>query len=211
LKLPTGLNDDPELASLAPYCSHIILVLISRFNILPPSNLGADNPRSLPREVFVPDAQEPEIEEGQDVPKKKGRPSKKETLRRTRAAVTGLGRWLDNTDVPDGPDNAHIIMSSAPSALRAAYIKDKEALLDVLVDEEGQVALATANRGMLSRLRYIDERAAARGMEVGSEGGERTGMGRVERAVSELERPELRWRGGLLGLMEGAGLNEQDE
>ncbi|KAI0036621.1 hypothetical protein K488DRAFT_40686 [Vararia minispora EC-137] len=213
LQLPAALNDNSELKLLAPYCSQMILTLSSRFTILPSSDLGPYNPPSLPREIFVPDnAEEAELpEENPDAPKKKGRPSKKEALRRTRAAVTSLGKWLENTTVPDGPDSAHNIMSNAPATLREAYLKDKQTLLDLLDDEHGQIALARANASMLARLRVIDERAAARGMEVGSEGGDRTGMGRAERAVSELGKSETRSRGGLLGLMEGAGLDVRDE
>jgi hypothetical protein len=43
--------------------------------------------------------------------------------------------------------------------------------------------------------------AAEKGLEVGGEGGESTGLGRVERAVGELAQGKP----GMLGLTEGAG------
>ena len=49
-------------------------------------------------------------------------------------------------------------------------------------------------------MRRIDRMAAERGLEVGGEGGERTGLARVEKAVTS-------HGGGLLNLLEGAGLD----
>jgi len=63
---------------------------------------------------------------------------------------------------------------------------------------------------VLARLKRIDAMAAAKGLEVGGEGGDRTGLVRVERAVEELEnRPDGR-RGGILGLLEGGGLEAEE-
>ena len=46
--------------------------------------------------------------------------------------------------------------------------------------------------------------AAEKGLEVGGEGGEKTGLKRVERAVDELR--QRNGSSGILGLLEGAGL-----
>jgi hypothetical protein len=67
---------------------------------------------------------------------------------------------------------------------------------------EGVEALERANMAVLARLKKIDAMAAEKGMEVGGEGGELTGLGRVERAVGELRVGD---KGGILGLSEGAG------
>jgi len=53
---------------------------------------------------------------------------------------------------------------------------------------------------VLGRLKKIDAMAEERGMEVGGEGGELTGLGRVERAAADSGK------GGILGLSQGAGL-----
>jgi hypothetical protein len=63
-------------------------------------------------------------------------------------------------------------------------------------------ALERANMAVLARLKKIDAMAAEKGMEVGGEGGELTGLGRVERAIGELRGGD---KGGILGLSEGAG------
>jgi hypothetical protein len=74
----------------------------------------------------------------------------------------------------------------------------------LLEPEEGNgvEALERANLEVLGRLKKIDTMAAERGMEVGGEGGELTGLSRVERAAGELAK------GGILGLSQGAGLTE---
>jgi hypothetical protein len=66
---------------------------------------------------------------------------------------------------------------------------------------EGAQALERANFAVLGRLKRIDAMAAEKGLEVGGEGGESTGLGRVERAVGELAQGKP----GMLGLTEGAG------
>ena len=47
--------------------------------------------------------------------------------------------------------------------------------------------------------------AAEQGLEVGGEGGEMTGLLRVEKAVKEFQ--EGKSRGGILALLDGAGAN----
>ncbi len=50
--------------------------------------------------------------------------------------------------------------------------------------------------------------AAEKGLEVGGEGGEKTGLARVEKAVEELRQGTgVGASGGILGLLEGAGMD----
>ncbi|KAK7694770.1 hypothetical protein QCA50_001958 [Cerrena zonata] len=65
----------------------------------------------------------------------------------------------------------------------------------------GKAALSRANEAILARLRKIDEMAAEQGLEVGGEGGEMTGLSRVEKAVADYR--EGKSRGGILELVEG--------
>ena len=71
-------------------------------------------------------------------------------------------------------------------------------------------ALVRANDTVLARLRKIDEMAAERGLEVGGEGGEKTGLSRVERAVKEFKEGKSGSRGGILSLLEGAGMDDEE-
>jgi hypothetical protein len=209
------------------------------FYVLPVSQLGSYNPRVLPREVYIEDGNEAgqrdarslplesELDPGfsstqEDtmtpirVPKKKGRPSKRDMAKKAKDAIAGLDRWLDRTDSVSrvaggggtGPSRArgHALLSHAPTVSRANYRTQKTRVLDALLereDDEGLEALERANMTVLARLRRIDTMAAEKGMEVGGEGGELTGLGRVERAVGELRRGG---KGGILGLSEGAGI-----
>lgn len=225
LSLPTTLTD--SLAPLAPYVVHTLSELLSKevFHILPHSSLGPYNPRTLPREVFVPDGvntlelgpQASTSKAGQKAGAKKGRPSKNEKLKKARDAVVGLEKWLDKTghdvDGVEGqsPATTHVLISNAPSTSRTTYQTQKKELLDGILSDsdgwnEGEQALNRANMAVLGRLKEIDRRAAERGLEVGGEGGESTGLGRVEKAAEELGTSERRAKGGILGLLEGGGL-----
>lgn len=225
---------------LAPYASQVLSALTNAkaFYILPVSKLGPYNPHVLPREVYIEDVDEiterdtltapleseldapvPGLSNtGEDVvtttkvPKKKGRPSKREATKRAKDAIAGLDRWLERTDSVGqvaggggaGPSRARgqALLSHAPTASRANYGAQKTHVLGALLEREegrGEEALERANLAILGRLRKIDAMAAERGMEVGGEGGELTGLARVERAVGESGK------GGILGLSQGAG------
>lgn len=226
---------------LAPYASQVLSALTDAkaFYILPGSKLGPYNPRVLPREAYIEDVDETTERDtrtapleseldapvpglnstGEDavttkVPKKKGRPSKRETAKRAKEAIAGLDRWLERTDSVGqvaGGDGAgssrargQALLSHAPTTSRANYGAQKTRVLSALLESEegrGVDALGRANFAVLGRLKKIDAMAAERGMEVGGEGGELTGLGRVERAAGELGK------GGILGLSQGAGLN----
>ncbi|KAG1749835.1 uncharacterized protein EDB91DRAFT_1197140 [Suillus paluster] len=237
LKLPDVLNTD----LLRPLRPHVIFVLSALqkaqfFLILPPSNLYPLNPRELPREKImsdVADAYEQVASATTNAPKKKGRPSKHDKVKKSRDALVALDKWLDKTAYTYQPSQAasaeapqpvttHILLSHPPSTTRNNYRAKKSEVLEKLepnypyvTTEErasGRAALERANRGVVSRLQKIDEEAAARGMEIGGEGGERTGLRRVERAADELGNiGSLGGRGGLLGLLEGAGIGQQGE
>ena len=230
---------------MAPYASQVLSALVNAcvFYVLPASRLEPYNPRVLPREVYIQDEEEtvqihrsnlPSAESELDpsvsgssgiqedgmaaakIPKKKGRPSKQATAKRTKEAIAGLDRWLERTDSIGrvaggggaGPSHArgHGLLSHAPTVSRANYLAQKTQVLGSLVErEEGMEALERANMAVLGRLKRIDAIAAEKGMEVGGEGGELTGLGRVERAAGELGQAG-QGKGGILNLTEGAGL-----
>ncbi|KAF7796393.1 hypothetical protein EIP86_007570 [Pleurotus ostreatoroseus] len=145
--------------------------------------------------------------------------------------------YTDNAAGPSTTKTTHTLLSHPPTASRAIYTMQKTELLDVLdpsskpalglgpvnanigqTDAElaidpslvattspGREAMARSNDAVLSRLRRIDEMAAEQGLEVGGEGGEMTGLTRVERAVGEFHAG--RSRGGILNMLEGAGVS----
>lgn len=224
------------LGHLTPLQPHTVFILSSlvkaqAFYILPSSDLHPLNPRILPREIFVQDGFEISVEATQDqaaadadapAKKKKGRPTKRDKKKKAILALQQVDKWLEKNSVtiqpPDGsedlPLTAHVLMSNPPTATLDKYRAQKAMLLEAITVGDGlerttaQQALEKANGSVLARLRKLDEMAAEKGLEVGGEGGERTGLERVERAVAELNANggNVVPRGGILGLLEGGGL-----
>lgn len=188
----TGLCDTLTSLELSPL-KEPVLYIVSRmvkdqiFYILPPSELGPENPRYLPREIVVDNS----TNTGADTegPKKKGRPSRVEKAKKARVALGGLTTWLDSSQSSD--------IDIAQDDL-TRYEKDKVGLIAALEASGDHESVMKASLGILERLR--DAQAM---QDIDGGGVERptfAGLERVERAVGEVDR------GGVLGLVEGAGL-----
>ena len=223
MELP-GVLTTGDLHPLRSHVSYILSRLIQAnvFYILPSSDSHPENPRALPREIFCPAERDPSSASHADpaveMPKKKGRPSRREKTQKGKDALKAMDKWLDTTNYVSssrsGPSTSTLALTSNPVHLsnyptttRQQYQKQKSELLEDLASEtafDGQQVLKRANVAMVARLRKIDQMAAERGLEVGSEGGERTGLERVESAAGELDEDPL--RGGILNLLEGGGL-----
>ncbi|KAI1788779.1 hypothetical protein LXA43DRAFT_625669, partial [Ganoderma leucocontextum] len=165
--------------------------------------------------------------------KKKGRPSKRDKTRKTKEALASLERYVDKNAVtlpgqhlhhsfgPAYASNTHIVFGQVPHTSLKNYVDRKNELLAAIYapvsDGTGSMgvsqpssthALQRANETVLVRLKQIDAMAAEQGLEVGGEGGEKTGLSRVERAVGQLrESSGIGASGGILGLLEGAGID----
>ncbi|KAI0361495.1 hypothetical protein OH77DRAFT_1417760 [Trametes cingulata] len=238
--------EEPRLRGLRPYVTHVLNTMLDAqaFHVLPHSSLSAQSPSKLPREVFIADGQEsvailqaastgaPSQEVGAGAPpKKKGRPSKRDKIRKAKEALASLERYVDRNYValPEEPallqltaDTAltytepartgHALFAQAPAGSLGNYSARKNDLLVSLHSEPADgpqtAALRRANEAVLTRLKQIDEMAAEQGLEVGGEGGEKTGLARVEKAVEELRTVHgAGASGGILGLLDGAGLD----
>jgi hypothetical protein len=218
------------------------LLEANAFYILPRSELRALNPSHLPREIFISDASTTEpsttVDASGTVPepstqsKRKGRPTKREKLRKAKEAASGLEKWLDKTEfhcdpedcvvdepleqriTPDPRGNTtHVLISNGPNSTREGYRLRKRTLLDVLEhpsagDDAGPTMLKHANESILDRLQRISEMATERN-DLMAETPGRDGLDRVGRVVAEFVADEetgvQRPRGGLLSLLEGAG------
>ena len=126
-------------------------------------------------------------------------------------------RAMEHATPPPAPITTHVLMSHPPTTTLNNYRAQKSQLLDEISTDTGlstpetgkvsaQEALHRANAAVLARMKKLDQMAAEKGLEVGGEGGERTGLGRVEKAVGELRQALDGPRGGILGLLEGGGL-----
>jgi len=202
MSLPDSLGGS-SLTAFIPVVEHVLQTFTDDgvFLILPSNELGSNQPRTLPREIYVEDSTR-EISEA-DL-KKKGRPSKRDKALKNQAALTSLDKWLEGSSVPDGQrTSTHFLLANPPAESLREYQTEKANLLSALNPVEGSpghAALLATNRQVLDRLRQVQELSQTD--EVVGDGA--AGMTRVERAVEELSNSTIN-RGGLLGLLEGAG------
>ena len=210
LSVLPSLLDTEQLSPLRPQVIHVLSQLVNSgaFYILPSSDLEL---WKLPREVFVPDKEEEATAEASTPSRKRGRPSRRDKQKRSNQATASLNTWLRQrqtcsaSDTPqfhsDDRDYALALISSS----RDAYLAQKGVMLDALArDESGGEVLRTANEAVLRRLREIDEMAASQGLEVGGEGGEKTGLARIEKVVGEMEVDSC----GILGMVGDSSQSE---
>ncbi|KAI0756879.1 hypothetical protein C8Q80DRAFT_62639 [Daedaleopsis nitida] len=171
--------------------------------------------------------------------KKKGRPSKRDKARKAKEAFASLQKYVDKNTVylvdnapflPSGSpssaaatgarvESTHVVLGHAPHTSLGNYLARKQDLINSVYvsDTPGQIdsahsqaALRRANEAVYERLKQIDAIAAEKGLEVGGEGGEQTGLARVGRAVEELRQCSGSGaEGGILGLLEGAGVGSK--
>lgn len=219
---------------MVPYAIHVLHALLEAqvFYILPHSRFRAQAPSLLPRETFVTDEQD--YSRSVSAAKKKGRPSKRDRIRKAKDALASLDKYVERNTVlsqslttrsspvaSDGPPlQTHALLNQPPVTTLHALRAHKAALLTTLgVDSPkslfsqagpssvGMDALERSNNAVLGRLKQIDAMAAEKGLEVGGEGGEKTGLVRVENAVRELrEQSGIGAKGGILSLLDGAGV-----
>ncbi|KLO20759.1 hypothetical protein SCHPADRAFT_898012 [Schizopora paradoxa] len=98
-------------------------------------------------------------------------------------------------------NTTHILLSQRPMMTLEAYRAKKEDLLNT-INADGGGSLIRASEKVVLRLQQIDAMAAERGLEVGTEGGDLSGLGRVQKASEQFQGEQK----GLLGLLEGSGL-----
>ncbi|KAF8560219.1 hypothetical protein OG21DRAFT_1502551 [Imleria badia] len=123
MRLPDAL--DAEF--LHPVRPHVIyvqseLLQAQAFQILPHTEMHPLSPRALPREVVVE-----EKEVATTLTKKKGRPSRRERVKKARDSLVALDEWCDDA-------------SGSPGGTRGRYAMEKRALVDAIGGEEGWAA-----------------------------------------------------------------------
>ncbi|KAG6896414.1 hypothetical protein C0992_008416 [Termitomyces sp. T32_za158] len=210
--LPNSLNVD-HLQPLQPHVSYVLSVLFKdeTFFITPESGSRSLNPRNLPREIF--------IEEGAilpldiNAPKKKGRPTKRDKVKKAKMSMDSLDKWLHDTSSPPSINAASSLSSREASTgifnplemTLTQYQNEKARILGVIDTQPlstTSLSLQKSNQFILERLKAAEDFFAAES----TSGNETTGLPRVERAVNELGVLNAVGRvGGALNLLEGAG------
>lgn len=203
LALPS-LLDTEQFSPLKPQVTFVLSQLVNSeaFYILPNSDLEL---YKLPREIFVSDREEEVVAEGSVTARKRGRPSRRDKQKRVNQATATLETWLRQeqacssaSDTSELHSDGHNQMPLQVSPSRHAYLAQKKVMLGALArDESGREVLRSANEAVLRRLREIDEMAASQGLEVGGEGGEKTGLARIEKVVGEMDEGS----GGILEMV----------
>jgi hypothetical protein len=164
----------------------------SVFLLLPDSHTQSQNPRTLPREIYVDQGSV-----GASYTKKRGRPNKNEKTKRLKAGLADAEDWLVKTagSAPAQPtqqveDYTHLKAEFASTADLYS------------TTSQGRIAAEQANQLMLTRLREVK---SLLDQEEDAADGEMAGIQRVENAVEDMRQG----RGsGVLGLLEGSGRRE---
>lgn len=177
------------------------------FQLQPSSISYSQNPRALPREKL---SSESDAASGNLPVKKRGRPSRRDKVTRSKAALTDLEQRLQSTELGSSILNSQQPSAQSDSSLTNPttislrhYQASKESLLNDLqrYPESGRSALERANQNVLERLKKTEQLAGTQ-RQTGSTSV--AGIGRIERAVAEISADSTD-SAGLLHLLEGAG------
>uniref|UniRef100_A0A0W0FGF9 Uncharacterized protein n=1 Tax=Moniliophthora roreri TaxID=221103 RepID=A0A0W0FGF9_MONRR len=187
LSLPSSLTSE-ALLPLQPSVTYILdnMVKSDVFYILPSSELGPLNPRSLPRELYLDEMMlaHNATTEPDGSGAKRGRPTRRDKIKKAKIAGEHLERWMHKTSEQDvNGREAHYLLSQAPQASLAEYQNAKDKFLeamDAISDPDPTQALVHASREVLERVKQ------AQGLIGGSENEVQrsTGVERLEK-VSE--------------------------
>ena len=177
-------------------------------------HLGALNPRDLPREILVDEQTTRPIEP--TAPKKKGRPTRLDKAKKTKAVLHNLEKWLENTsEMPfaaitqDMATTSELIPTGKTEveATLGHYQNAKSHLLNSINfraqssgASERHAAFQQANQFVLDRLKETEELLGSDGVSLPND--PNAALARVERAVKEfIEAKEEGQAGGILNLL----------
>ncbi|KAF9270051.1 hypothetical protein L218DRAFT_992716 [Marasmius fiardii PR-910] len=207
LSLPDTLNSE-QLKALRPIVCYILHQMVQSdvFHILPHSDLGPYNPRNLPREVYLdqntiaaPTYPDMNTEGADTAEKKKGRPSKRDKVKKAKVALEGLDKWLHKTSHRNFPsNNGHYLLEQPPQSSLLQYQNSKEQVISAMKTtaiSDGKEFLVSSGREVLERVKQ------AQGM-IGAEDGGDTSSNRRTTGVERLQKA-MGDEKGLLGLVKG--------
>ena len=147
------MADSLTSATFAPLQQHVRYIL-SRlrtdlvFLILPKTELGAMNPRELPRELYAEDGIV--FSEMEGAQKRKGRPARREKGKKARLALEGLDDWISSQHRTD----------EDPTEMATALDRYDEAKHEML-DAVGAESVEEAGREVLGHLEEARELVGA--------------------------------------------------
>ncbi|KAK7059126.1 hypothetical protein VNI00_001752 [Paramarasmius palmivorus] len=166
LALPSALTSE-ALAPLQPSVTYILdsMVKAEVFHLLPSSDLGPLNPRSLPREIYLDEtmlSHAPVVDQdGSGVKRGPGRPTRRDKVKKAKLAGEHLERWLNKTSERDADGNEiHYLLSQAPQASLSEYQTTKDKFMHAMhetSEPEPKIALDHANREIMERVKEAQD------------------------------------------------------
>lgn len=145
-----------------------------------------------------------------NAPKKKGRPTRREKAKKAKVALDGLDKWLDKTS-PILPMTSGRGFRTSTTTTLEQYQLHKSLMLNAAYTSpdtsDERSAIERANLFVLDRLKTAEELVSADIFSTLTEGNLNAGLARVERAVGAFDAHADR-RGGILSLLEGAGISQ---
>ncbi|KAH6916883.1 hypothetical protein BKA70DRAFT_1417668 [Coprinopsis sp. MPI-PUGE-AT-0042] len=163
----------------------------SVFLILPNSDSLSQNPRALPREIYVDQGSV-----GATFTKKRGRPNKNEKTKRLKAGLAEAEDWLSRTEglAPTQPTSPF----EDYTRLKSEFTSAAELCS---ATSQGHIAAEQANESILLRLREVSS-LLSQEQDGPIPDSEMAGLRRVENAVEDMRQG---LGSGVLGLLEGSG------
>ncbi|KAF9462096.1 hypothetical protein BDZ94DRAFT_1309924 [Collybia nuda] len=195
-----------HLLPLRPAVSHIISTFLADriFFVVPPSEFGALQPRDLPREIFVDETTVLPTE--LNAPKKRGRPTRRDKVKKAAAALNVLNEWLEAA-----PETATTGFSPRIPTKHTLdhYKSQKSDMLDAIYASPAtpgeRSSIEQANIFVLDRLKAAEELVSIDVFTASTERNLNAGLARAERATDAHDTYTEK-RGGILSLLEGAGI-----
>lgn len=204
--LPSSFAAD-HLLPLQPSVSHILSTFFTDhvFFLVPRSDLGALRPRDLPREIFVDEATI--LPTDLNAPRKKGRPTRRDKAKKATAALDSLDKWLEKMpQIPTAPQSSR----TPPRNTLEPYQIKKSLVLDAIYASsdasDKRSSIEQANQFVLDRLKEAEQLVSADVIGAPMKGNLNAGLARAERAVGTFDA--YTDGGGILGLLEGAGMTQ---
>ncbi|EAU92702.2 hypothetical protein CC1G_01747 [Coprinopsis cinerea okayama7 len=197
--LPSRLQD-PSMKAIQSSVVYILNTLSEKntFLLILPTQCFAQNPRTLPREIYLGQGSAISLDK-----RKKGRPSKNDKSRRVKEKIDHVEAWLSKTE-------SWATAASSDGATSetqfSEYLQHKTKLLQSidaqLPTSDGRSAIAKANHSVLARLKEVRTLLSNDNFPPDPlEGG--TGIQRIESAIQDFHKGK---NTGILELLEGSGL-----
>ena len=134
------------------------MVSSKTFFMLPSSDSGPQNPRSLPREVYLDQNTISVVGSTANGESRKGRPTKRDKVKKAKVALEGIDKWIHKTSQPQRGE--HYLLAQPPQGSLTQYQDSKELLLSAmeLIDvPDRREVITSSSHEVLERVKQAQE------------------------------------------------------